>query len=223
MSARVHGRTGLVAATAVGAPAVAALLWVRRRYLVATVEGPSMEPTLAPGDRLLVRRGARVRAGQVVVVLVPNPATLPGLPPELRESTPEELAALPMRPEWAPRPAGRLMIKRAVAVGGDRVPRERFPVLRDVAEERVPDGALVVLGDNAASSWDSRAYGFVYRHQVVGVAVRRIVPPTGATRTSREGLAWTAPAYEDGAARESHTVDGAWRGIEPRWFDAYRG
>ncbi|WP_439679705.1 S26 family signal peptidase [Embleya sp. MST-111070] len=222
MSARVHGRTVVAAGTAVGALGGAALLWVRQRYLVATVEGSSMEPTLAPGDRLLVRRGVRVRAGQVVVVLVPNPPTLPGLPPELRELTPEELAALPMRPELAPRPAGRPMIKRAVAVGGDRVPRERFPVLRDVAEERVPEGALVVLGDNTAASWDSRAYGFVHRDQVVGVAVRRIAPPGGAGPTSREGLAWAAPAYEDEGARESDTMDGAWRGIEPRWFDAYR-
>ena len=31
------------------------------------VRGPSMAPTLRPGDALLVRRGGRVRAGDVVV------------------------------------------------------------------------------------------------------------------------------------------------------------
>nr|WP_245927112.1 S24 family peptidase [Nocardioides silvaticus] len=33
----------------------------------ALVRGDSMRPTLAPGDRLLVRHGARPRAGRVVV------------------------------------------------------------------------------------------------------------------------------------------------------------
>ncbi|MET7302455.1 S26 family signal peptidase [Embleya sp. NPDC005575] len=213
----MNGRTMAVAGAAAGALGGAALLWMQRRYMVATVEGPSMEPTLSPGDRLLVRRSGRVLAGQVVVVRIPNPATLPGLPPELRQLDPAELAALPMRPDLAPQPAGRLMIKRAVAVEGDRVPRDRFPVLRDVAGEVVPDGALVVLGDNAASSWDSRAYGFVHRHQVVGVAVRRIAPP-GAPRTSGEGLMRAAPAYEAGGTRESNPFDGTWRGIDPVRF-----
>ncbi|HWJ08465.1 MAG TPA: S24 family peptidase, partial [Nocardioides sp.] len=39
----------------------------RRRVGVAVVRGDSMRPTLAPGDRLLVVWGARVRAGRVVV------------------------------------------------------------------------------------------------------------------------------------------------------------
>ncbi len=38
---------------------------------VAEVEGPSMVPTLYHGDRLLVRYGARVRPGQVVVLRHP--------------------------------------------------------------------------------------------------------------------------------------------------------
>ena len=36
------------------------------------VEGPSMLPTLRPGDCLLVRRPRRVRAGQVVVARFPS-------------------------------------------------------------------------------------------------------------------------------------------------------
>ncbi len=36
------------------------------------VEGPSMLPTLRPGDCLLVRPGARVRAGDVVVARFPS-------------------------------------------------------------------------------------------------------------------------------------------------------
>ncbi len=40
------------------------------------VEGPSMLPTLQPGDCLLTRRGGRVRPGDVVVARFP---TRPGL------------------------------------------------------------------------------------------------------------------------------------------------
>ena len=36
------------------------------------VEGPSMLPTLRPGDCLLVRRSSRVRAGAVVVARFPT-------------------------------------------------------------------------------------------------------------------------------------------------------
>jgi phage repressor protein C with HTH and peptisase S24 domain len=39
----------------------------RRSLLPVLVEGPSMLPTLRPGDALLVRRGAVARPGDVVV------------------------------------------------------------------------------------------------------------------------------------------------------------
>jgi phage repressor protein C with HTH and peptisase S24 domain len=37
------------------------------RWLTAAVRGPSMVPTLYDGDRVLARRGARVRPGDVVL------------------------------------------------------------------------------------------------------------------------------------------------------------
>ena len=40
--------------------------------LAVLVSGPSMLPALRPGDCLLVRRGARVRAGDVVVARFPS-------------------------------------------------------------------------------------------------------------------------------------------------------
>ena len=42
-----------------------------RRFGLAEVYNPSMEPTLRPGDQLLVRYGGRVRPGDVVVVRHP--------------------------------------------------------------------------------------------------------------------------------------------------------
>ncbi len=58
-----------------------------RRLGVAVVSGPSMVPHLRHGDRVLVRYGARVRPGDVVLVWLP-----------------EEVG----------QPAGRLSVKRAL-------------------------------------------------------------------------------------------------------------
>ncbi len=44
---------------------------VRALFGVAEVEGPSMVPTLYQGDQVLVRYGARVRGGHVVVLRHP--------------------------------------------------------------------------------------------------------------------------------------------------------
>jgi hypothetical protein len=44
-------------------------------WQVVRVSGPSMAPTLRTGDRLIVRRGARVRAGDIVLARF---ADLPG-------------------------------------------------------------------------------------------------------------------------------------------------
>ncbi|MEU0569598.1 S26 family signal peptidase [Nonomuraea sp. NPDC005983] len=169
----------------------ASLWWIRRNYLVATVEGPSMEPTFHSGDRLLVRRAKRVRTGQIVVVRIPDPPMLyeppPGLEPGTEAGTePGTKAELPERDHlgW------RLLVKRVAAAPGDPVPTERFPALRDVLETVVPPRALVVLGDNPDTSWDSRAFGFVRSDQLVGVMVRRL-PPSASVRRSPDHPART--------------------------------
>ncbi|TDE27159.1 S26 family signal peptidase [Nonomuraea mesophila] len=69
----------------------------------------------------------------------------------------------------SPRGAG-LVIKRIAALPGDRVPE----IAKDViADERVPEGRLVLLGDNASTSYDSRALGFFPLSDVHAVAVRK--------------------------------------------------
>ncbi|GLZ81976.1 S26 family signal peptidase [Actinorhabdospora filicis] len=80
-------------AAAIGCLSVTAVLLIRTRLVIVTVHGPSMEPALADGDRLLVRRAGldRVRGGDIVVLASPQ-----------RGST------------W--------FVKRAVAVPGDPVP-----------------------------------------------------------------------------------------------------
>ncbi|GGN74790.1 hypothetical protein GCM10010112_45320 [Actinoplanes lobatus] len=121
-------------------------LWRWTRHWIAVVDGRSMEPALRAGDRLLIRRctPAQVRRGAIVVAREPLPTL----------------------------PVDRVIVKRVVAVPGDPVPRDRVPALRDVAGDVVPEGSLVVLGDNPAESRDSREFGYLDAGHLLGVAVR---------------------------------------------------
>jgi signal peptidase I len=147
------------------ASTAALLLLARRRYLVVTVDGGSMEPSYRAGERVLVRRTRTVgaiRAGQIVVVRSPgvaDPYDLPGIP---REAVGRAFSDT------------RLLIKRAVAIPGDPVPRDRIPPLRDVPEVAVPPDRFIVLGDNPTISFDSREYGYLRSEHLVGVAVRKV-------------------------------------------------
>jgi nickel-type superoxide dismutase maturation protease len=61
----------LIAAAVIGA-ACAVLARLARRVTTEAVAGDSMRPTLVPGDWLVVRRGARVRTGDIVVARRPD-------------------------------------------------------------------------------------------------------------------------------------------------------
>lgn len=100
----------------------AVVAWIRSRWLVVTVDGRSMLPTFADGDRVVVRRRTLtdVRRGDVVVLEPPGSA---------RERY------------WN--------IKRVTALPGDAVSMD---VAGCAAGDRVPPGSLVVLGDNADSA-----------------------------------------------------------------------
>ena len=139
-----------LAVTAAGAVATAVL--ARRRFFVVTVEGPSMEPTYHPDDRLLVRRcsGESVPRGAVVAFRPPpQDASLGTLPP--------------------------LLVKRAVATAGDAVPGSIDPAVLQAPGPVVPPGRLLVLGDSPRSL-DSKTWGYLPVSAVVGVVVRRIKP-----------------------------------------------
>ncbi|WP_327289030.1 S26 family signal peptidase [Streptomyces sp. NBC_01198] len=147
---RLPLRTSLLAAVAGVALAAGA---ARRVLLVVTVEGTSMTPTYPPGTRLLVVRTpvARARTGAAVVFRLP-PVERGGAEPPL-------------------------IVKRVAARAGDPVP----PAVRDAVGTRdggrVPRGSVVLLGDDPATSTDSRAWGYVARRRISGVVVARLGPP----------------------------------------------
>jgi signal peptidase I len=133
----------VVAVSAFGCAALAvAGWWLRGHLVVVTVTGRSMEPTLHDGDRVLARRvpGRAVRAGQLVVLHWPAGVTAPG--------------------DW--------MLKRVVAVAGEPVPPGALPDPTPPGAV-VPPGRLVVRGDNAERSHDSRQLGYLDDRLLLGV------------------------------------------------------
>jgi signal peptidase I len=139
---------GLLVAAVVG-------YWLaRRRFLVVTVNGDSMTPTLHHGDRVLVQRRTVAGLARGAVVVLQRPRDDGGWPPPSRA-----------RRRW--------MVKRVRALPGDPVPAQLGPALASL-RGAVPAGRLVVLGDRAEGSFDSRYIGLVPADRLVGVVRYRL-------------------------------------------------
>jgi signal peptidase I len=145
---------------------VLAVMAARRRFVVVTVTGPSMEPTLRPGDRVLVRRcgPGPLRAGAIVVFREPGSGDWP-----------DTTASVAAR-RWA--------IKRIATMPGGAVPAAVRPAVGGAGV--VPPGMLVVLGDGTRSG-DSRQWGFVPADQTLGLVVRKLTRRSGAAAPRGRG------------------------------------
>jgi signal peptidase I len=141
----------LLATIGLSASITASLWWMRGRYVVVTVDGTSMEPAYRAGDRLLVRRTSAdsLRRGDVVVVTA-SPATSP------------PFGAVGDR---------RWVVKRIAGLPGQVVPPE---VARSVPAATVPAGQMILLGDNAADSIDSRTAGCYAGDRLLGIVLRQL-------------------------------------------------
>jgi signal peptidase I len=162
------------------------------------IPSESMEPTLRPGDRVLVCRICMhlsdLHRGDVIVFSDPHP--VPGAGRGAIGGALHWLAegigvAQPENPDY---------IKRVIGLPGDKVElnngrlfvngeRVHEPYLSPETDRRpygpktVPDGMLFVLGDNRAHSGDSRfpppeGVGWVPIDKVIGKAFVTVWPPS---------------------------------------------
>jgi signal peptidase I len=145
----------------------ALVLFVRKALVVVTVTLHSMEPTLSPGDRVLVLKywpRRRLRKGQIVIVW-------PWEPSERR----------------GPFGVERPYIKRIVGMPGERlvtslaelseIHREDQRPWHDASGMRVweiPPGHCFVRGDYPIGGFDSLSWGPVPDRAVLGVVVKRL-------------------------------------------------
>ncbi|WP_433257229.1 S26 family signal peptidase [Streptosporangium sp. CA-135522] len=141
----------LITSSTLTALTLTAAWWIRRNFVVITVSGLSMTPTLKTGDRVLIRRGTRnLRRGGIVVIA--RPAMVTGW----RDNPP--VGRAPKGTRW--------YIKRAVALAGDPYPP------RAGSKGVVPDDHILVIGDGPQSI-DSKQHGPCPRDQILGVVVHR--------------------------------------------------
>jgi len=161
------------------------------------IPSSSMEPTLMPGDRVLVNKLAYrfgdLHRGDVVVFQNPNEAQLPD------RNAAEALVHWLGEGLGFQQPENEDLIKRVIGLPGDTIAiRDHTVMVNDdpVAEPyltkkavnsmsdygpvTVPRGELFVLGDNRGNSSDSRVIGFVPQRNVVGRAFIIIWPPGDA-------------------------------------------
>jgi signal peptidase I len=122
----------------------------------------SMSPTLLPGDSVLVNRLiyhlSPPRRGDLIVVRFPQTGgrefvkRIIGLPGDVVEERSGRVSVNGMAVRWG----------RDGASGGTRATR------MDLDPSRVPANRLYVLGDNWGTSLDSRSWGTVDEHEVIG-------------------------------------------------------
>lgn len=141
---------------------------IRRQLIVITVYGHSMQPSLQPGDRVLIRRSTGLQRQQVAVFA--HRSELEGAEPVL-------------------------LIKRVAAVAGDPIPPS---VHAHTASRVVPPGSVVLLGDNPQHSFDSRDIGLVCDDQIVGVVIRRLAHTVTRRHSAATNSVAAAPSVPPG-------------------------
>jgi signal peptidase I len=163
------------AAVIVGA-LVVALLVKTFLFQAFSIPSGSMQPTLRPGDRVMVNklsyRFGDIERGHLIVF---------------------------ERPPSMPELATKDLIKRVIALPGESVEARDGVVHIDGAaldepylpegtrtenlpRQTIPEGHYLVLGDNRGSSQDGRAFGPIAEELVIGRAFLRIWPVADLTR-----------------------------------------
>lgn len=137
-------------------------IWLYQKHFVVTVDGSSMNDTLMSGDILYATRSAKnVKRGDVVIIDATHH-------PTFQKGDGVE----------------RLLIKRVIALAGDKISCEEGKVYlngepldepylnqdtEDFAEVEVGEGEFFFLGDNRKDSKDARESGCMKTGTIIGV------------------------------------------------------
>lgn len=160
---RFHGAVGW-GAVIVFAIILAVLL---RQFVIQTfyVPSSSMEPTLRPGDRMLVlKTGFSLQEGAVVVFKTPpsfRPADCGGAP---ESDFVKRIIGLPGETIWS--------VGNSVYINGKRLSEpylpKNQPLGRPIPRQTIPANEYFMMGDNRPVSCDSRIWGDVPRRNIIG-------------------------------------------------------
>jgi signal peptidase I len=161
------------------------LTWVVQQYIVKSYRVPSgsMRPTIDEGDRVLAARFLTwftdPDRGDVIVFHPPGVGDVPqrGARTEATVTFIKRVVGLPG--ETVQAVGGRVLICRAPRVAC-RVLSEPYArsFTDDFGPVIVPRDAYFVLGDNRVNSEDSRIWGTLPAHNVIGTAFVRYWPPS---------------------------------------------
>jgi mitochondrial inner membrane protease subunit 2 len=132
------------------------------------IEGVSMQPTLNPAHQ---RGNIDTNSSYFDIDSISTRDVVLAWRPGASEPQRGQIVSL-----WSPSTPGRLLIKRVVAVDGDRIVpratmRRRIEEGAIPSEEdfvAIPDGHCWIEGDNSLSSLDSNEYGPVPRALITG-------------------------------------------------------
>jgi signal peptidase I len=160
------------------------LTWLVQQYVVKSYRIPSgsMRPTVEEGDRVLVARFlswfADPERGDVIVFHPPGVGDVPQLNARTEARVTFIKRVVGMPGETVQAVAGRVLICRAPRVACHVLSE---PYARSFTDDfgpvTVPRNAYFVLGDNRVSSEDSRVWGTLPIHNVIGTAFVRYWPP----------------------------------------------
>lgn len=174
-TARARRGRALLEWVAIIAVTVVLVLVIKTFFVQAFfIPSGSMEPTLKPGDRVLVEKtGYTIHRGNIIVFKKPPTDNAPGITD---------------------------LIKRVIGMPGDRIsahggyvyinghklnehwlPQVDQGVTTELRTQVVPKGTYFVLGDNRTNSDDSRFIGDISKKLVVGKAFLLIWPLNSIT------------------------------------------
>jgi signal peptidase I len=156
---------------------------IRLYLLVVTIDGESMAPSLEPGDRVLIlriRSAVWLRKGRIVLIDAVHS----------EDAAPKPIESLKLRPT----------IKRIVALEGEKLTLSSAPWgerENSQLEQRVwdiPRGHVFVCGDNYTHSIDSRLWGPLSVHTILGVMLTKL-PHKASLKLERLAL---PPTFSQG-------------------------